>query len=212
MKDEVTPPTTRERLLDAAEILFAEKGVPETSLRELTRRAEANLASVSYYFGSKEGLAAAIVQRRIVPLNDERLRLLKALDEAESRSLESVLTTFFRPPFRIRKEAGVDFTQVASFIQRSASLPEVKRILHGEWRRMSGAYVDALRQALPELSESEAITKLQLSLGAMIFQLRNWDLLEQIRGPLDEEVLLEELLRFCVGGFRAGWVVEEESP
>ncbi len=207
MNDETT---TRDRLLDAAEALFAEQGVSETSLRELTRLAKANLASVSYYFGSKEGLAAAIVQRRIVPLNDERLALLKALTDAESTSLEAILTTFFRPAFRMRKEAGVDFTQVASFIQRSASLPAVRQLLHEEWHRLSDPYVDALRRALPQLSKHEAITKFQLSLGAMIFQLRNWDLMEQIRGgSLDEEVLLEELLRFCVGGFRTQWVAQE---
>lgn len=44
---------TVERILDAAEQLFAEKGFAETSLRLITSKAGVNLAAVNYHFGSK---------------------------------------------------------------------------------------------------------------------------------------------------------------
>lgn len=44
---------TVERILDAAETLFAEKGFAETSLRLITSKAKVNLAAVNYHFGSK---------------------------------------------------------------------------------------------------------------------------------------------------------------
>lgn len=50
----------RNRLLDAALALFAEKGYAKTSTREIAQAAQANIASISYYFGDKEGLYRAV--------------------------------------------------------------------------------------------------------------------------------------------------------
>ncbi|MFC7159731.1 TetR/AcrR family transcriptional regulator [Pseudidiomarina halophila] len=46
--------TTKDKILDAAEVLFAEHGFKQTSLRQITAEAEVNLASVNYHFGSKK--------------------------------------------------------------------------------------------------------------------------------------------------------------
>ena len=67
---------TKNDLLEAAEKLFAEHGFARSSLRAITREAGANLASVNYHFGSKEGLVRAVFARRLEPLNQERLALL----------------------------------------------------------------------------------------------------------------------------------------
>ena len=53
---------TRERVLEVACHLFAEAGFHGTHLREVSRRARANVAVVCYYFGSKEGLYEAVIQ------------------------------------------------------------------------------------------------------------------------------------------------------
>ncbi len=50
----------RLRLLDAGLALFAEKGFAETSTREIAQTAQVNVASISYYFGDKEGLYRAV--------------------------------------------------------------------------------------------------------------------------------------------------------
>jgi len=54
---------TKTRILDAAEKLFAERGFSETSLRLITSKAEVNLASVNYHFGSKKELIRAVLAR-----------------------------------------------------------------------------------------------------------------------------------------------------
>ncbi len=69
---------TRERILRVAEQLFAEHGFNGVSVRTLTAAANVNLAGVSYYFGSKEGLLAAIYDSHCRPMAEERLRLLSA--------------------------------------------------------------------------------------------------------------------------------------
>jgi len=61
---------TRERLLDTAGRLFAERGFHGVSVRDIVREAQANLGAVTYHFGSKEGLFSAAVVRRIQPLKE----------------------------------------------------------------------------------------------------------------------------------------------
>src|SRR4030066_1966021 len=56
------PERTRERLLDAAGEVFAERGDPRATVREICRRANVNIASVSYYFKSKEDLYADVLE------------------------------------------------------------------------------------------------------------------------------------------------------
>ncbi len=70
---------TKDRLLDAAEELFSDRGIDATSLRAVTSAAGANLASVNYHFESKDGLVRSVFLRRLEPLNNERLELLDAL-------------------------------------------------------------------------------------------------------------------------------------
>ena len=64
---------TKERILDAAERLFADEGFAATSLRQITAEAGVNLAAVNYHFGSKESLLTAVFERRVVRWVGRRL-------------------------------------------------------------------------------------------------------------------------------------------
>lgn len=55
-------PDARMRLLDAALPLFANQGFANTSIREIAQAANANVASISYYFGDKQGLYRAVFE------------------------------------------------------------------------------------------------------------------------------------------------------
>ena len=68
---------TRDRLLNTALWLFAEQGFKATSLRQITQEAGANVASVNYYFGSKEEMLNELIRRRVEPLNKRRFALLE---------------------------------------------------------------------------------------------------------------------------------------
>lgn len=50
------PTGTKQKILDAACQLFAEKGYREVTVQEVCRKADANIASINYYFGAKENL------------------------------------------------------------------------------------------------------------------------------------------------------------
>jgi len=68
--------SAKQRILDSAEQLFAERGFSWTSLRAITSAGGVNLAAANYHFRSKEALFHAVLARRLNPLNRERLELL----------------------------------------------------------------------------------------------------------------------------------------
>jgi len=107
----MSQPDTKQRILNAAELLFARDGYHVTSLRSITAEAEVNLAAVNYHFGSKESLLESIIERRLNPLNKVRLGQLDALlQKAEAAgvvpSCRDVLRTFVEPTLRLRKQGS----------------------------------------------------------------------------------------------------------
>lgn len=87
---------TRERLLDVAERLFAERGFAATSVRAITAAAETNLAAVNYHFGSKRGLYVELFRHRLAATRDRRISTLRAFRESAGvgASLEGLLESF----------------------------------------------------------------------------------------------------------------------
>jgi len=87
---------TRERLLDAAETLFAEKGYRDTPLRVVTAAAGCNLAAVNYHFGGKLALYRETFRRRLRALRDRRIQAVhESLRAAGARAdLETLLRSF----------------------------------------------------------------------------------------------------------------------
>jgi AcrR family transcriptional regulator len=63
----------RDRLLDAAEELFCEKGFEGTSVRDIAASADCNIASVNYYFGGKQHLYEEVWRRQLVAIRDVRI-------------------------------------------------------------------------------------------------------------------------------------------
>ena len=64
--------STKDRILHAAEELFAAQGFATTSLRQVTSRADVNIAAVNYHFGSKDNLVNEVFRRRMDEMSAER--------------------------------------------------------------------------------------------------------------------------------------------
>src|SRR5437762_5155319 len=95
---------TKSRILDVAEHLFMEHGFEATSLRSLTSSAGVNLAAVNYHFGSKEELFQAVLTRRLDPMNQERIELLKKLENGSGDrpiACERILAAMLVPALRL---------------------------------------------------------------------------------------------------------------
>ncbi|MEZ0275298.1 MAG: TetR/AcrR family transcriptional regulator, partial [Roseimicrobium sp.] len=74
--------TTKRAILDAAEDLFAERGIDATSVRDITQTAGVNLGAIHYHFGSKNELIVEVFSRGLTPLNQMRMNLLAQVEQA----------------------------------------------------------------------------------------------------------------------------------
>ena len=203
---------TRQRLLDAAEVLFAEQGFAETSLRAITARAKANLAAVNYHFGSKEALLRAVCARRLELLNAERLQRLMAL-EAIGRpvTVEAALAAFIEPSLRLRGEGvhGERFTRLLSRLLIEGS--ETSRaFLRDHYASVLDQFQRTLARTLPGLSAEELRWRLYFTLGVLSFTYAG----TPPRLPFaphssgNEEWLLNQLIQFLSAGLRAPPLLE----
>jgi AcrR family transcriptional regulator len=97
------PVDTREKLMDAARRLYAERGVFNVSLAEVVREAgQRNTSAIHYHFGSREQLLTAIMQPQVLTLQARRRELLA---KARLRSdPESVVEALVRPLVELARE------------------------------------------------------------------------------------------------------------
>lgn len=99
---------TRLALILAAERIFSEEGISNTSLRRITQAAgQRNESAIHYHFGSREGVVAAILDHRTTPINADRVEMLARMAEA-GRPLGSreVAEALCRPLARYLHESG----------------------------------------------------------------------------------------------------------
>lgn len=168
--NEAHPGSTRKRLLDAAEQLFAEHGFAATSLRAVTVAAGANVAAVNYHFGSKEGLFRAVVERAMSSVNAERLRLLAELRVASRKpTVEELVRAFVVTGASIVARSGERGTAVARFLGRVMCEPDpaIRRLFGTEVGPAEGQYLDALRAALPHLPPDEVAFRYRAMIGLL---------------------------------------------
>lgn len=200
-KADQTRPDTKTRILDEAEKLFGLNGFQATSLRDITRSADVNLAAVNYHFQSKDSLIDAVIARRIEPVNAERLRLL---DEAGPKpTLEQVLRAFLKPVYDRRLDA------IVPLLGRVLSNPDlfVDRVFNRHLRSISMRFGEELTRLLPGLPRTELLWRLHFSVGVMTHTLLWGKIFPVITGGLchidDRESLLARTVQFLAAGFRA---------
>lgn len=203
--------STPDRLLAAAEDLFAERGYDAVSVREVARRAGANLAAVGYHYGSKERLFAAALAHRARPLNARRLAQLEALQaRAGTPTLREVLDAFARAMVEEAASGTPSGQQLHRLVSRAfAEADEVARMFfREEMLPVALKFLAAIRRACPGLSERRAGLGMAQFAGAVVHTLR-WAAqppipgLAPVRGAQDAEELLVNLLDFGEAGFRA---------
>ena len=199
---------TRSRILDVAEELFSEHGFDRVSIRDITKKAQVNLAAINYHFGSKEDLIAAIFQRRVIPVNEARLAALDAVERLAKRNpkLEDILEAFIRPtvqcPFGTPK-GGKAFSKLFGRCLSEPS-PKIEVLLKRQFEPLVERLDAALMKALPHLSRSEIFWCMKFTFGALHHWLLTRDrFLPTWLEKVEVEEQIQKLIAFAAAGFRA---------
>ena len=203
------PIDTRSRILDVAEDLFGEWGLDRVSIRDITRKANVNLAAINYHFGSKEDLIAAVFERRVVPVNDARLAALDLVEKAAAKrapKLEDILEAFIRPAIPASAEdanGGAAFSKLFGRCLSEPS-PEVEALLKKQFEPLAQRMHAMLKRSLPRLSRSEIFWRLKFTYGALHHWLLTRDKFRPDWVPdVDAEAQIQKLISFAAAGFRA---------
>jgi AcrR family transcriptional regulator len=200
---------TRERILDAAERLFAAHGFAGTSLRAVTREAEVNLAAVHYHFGTKEDLLRAVLDRVVVPVNRERLERLGQLEAGsgdEPLPVEGILEAFLAPTLRSIRDLGERGVIITRFLGRSYTEPSelVQALAREQYGEVGQRFTEALGRALPHLPEAELHRRFKLVVGVLTYILADAGRTGEYADDLsDVDGMVGRLVAFLAAGLRA---------
>jgi AcrR family transcriptional regulator len=166
-------PSARERLLDCAERLFAERGLRGVSLRAINAEAGLSPAALHYHFGTQEALVEALLERRMAALMARRAALLEALDEApQPPTVRQVLETLIEPMaalLREEGEAGLRYVQLVSRLHAEGDIDHAWVIgRHPDGVERIGPL---MRAALPDVPEPTLLLRAKWAIDLMLFSL-----------------------------------------
>ena len=133
---------TREKILRAAERLFASNGFDRVTLRQIARASDqGNVAAVQYHFGSKTGLLSAIISRHQNEIEERRAQMLA---ESESQGRSEDIETLFRillEPLaeKLDRPSGRAYLRIqAQGFQNEAMRPATRTIVSRIGRSLGG--------------------------------------------------------------------------
>jgi AcrR family transcriptional regulator len=199
---------TRQRLLKAAMELFALYGFAETSVRELTKRAQCNVASVSYHFGSKEKLYEAVMRhvfRQLASRREESLQQLMVQNGGQPK-LRDVLSTFaqaFLGPFLLEEDGNIKLRLLLREMMQPLLPPEVmQRELIAPAQE---ALAEALKAAVPELPP-DRVPLVTYSFVAQLVQVIHLHLFAPAKAAAltsSGQGFLDHIVEFTEGGIRS---------
>jgi len=192
------PIDTRDKILDAAELLFVERGFAATSMRAIASKAEVNLAAANYHFGSKRGLLSAVFHRRVAPITKQRLAGLKQLKESgKALTVRGILEVFFQP--MTSSENNTIVPGVVGWIYGEQEAI-TKPILESEFAETTAAFQEALKPLLAKVSREELGWRFHFIIGAMIHLLRINAPLGVASSRKSFDTGLQRLVDFAVAG------------
>ena len=200
--------STKDRILGAAEELFAQYGFAGTSLRQVTSRADVNIAAVNYHFGSKENLVNEVFRRRMDEMSALRLSRLKTAMDQHPGELEPVLAAFVEPALAMAQDrhGGGAFIRVIAraYAEKNDSL---RKFLSDQYGHVLRDFGKAIATCVPGLSKEELYWRLDFLSGALTYAMADFGLIKRPSGVTEakhRERAAQELIRFASAGLRTG--------
>lgn len=194
---------TRERIIKAAERLFAERGYDAASIRAIVAKARVNQAAINYHFDGKDGLYREVLRTAFRGLTEQQL---EHADEMKAMSREAALADFIRR--QLRPLLGRDeFSRHMRILNWETVRPTAvfRKLLSEEAAPFMGLAMELVRRFQPEADQRTLVAAAVWLLGQCSVFLRNR---EQLAEPpmglvLDEaavEWLAQMVTHWATGG------------
>jgi AcrR family transcriptional regulator len=199
---------TGDRILAAAQKLFAEKGFDSTSVRDITTEAACNVASVNYHFGGKDNLYLETFRATLKALREQRLLILgELMDRTPPPTLEEFLQSFaegFIDPL-VDQNLGPRFMALVTREMFDPRLPRdvfLSEFIHPVLERA----LVALEKSGPPLDPADGRLCIMAMVGQLLHAIKAHHLFTQHESdamPADIADYIPHFVRFAAGGIRA---------
>jgi AcrR family transcriptional regulator len=189
---------TRMRLMDAALDLLAERGEEGVTLRELTDAAGANVAAVSYHFGSLKSLFDAAIEDALERYLDAQQEAVSEL--APESTLEELAAAFARPMIRALSVGGRDLAVMRLVARSGIDPPQRWDRLAGRFDRIRADCLRVLKTNVPDLKDKDLDFRTRCVAGML-----NWLALAPLGAELrnkSKKQLERVLVPVLAGAFR----------
>jgi len=198
--------STKQRILGAAEDLFARRGFAGASLRQVTAAAKVNLAAVNYHFGSKDRLIEEVFRRRLDELNARRLAALKRVVSGPDPQLTEVLAAFIKPALELSldREGGSAFVRVLARAYAEHN-ERLRKFLSDNYGHVLKEFAVAFARLLPKLGKEELYWRLDIVAGALTYAMADFGVIKRRTGQSERdfrERAADHLIRFAAAGLQ----------
>jgi AcrR family transcriptional regulator len=169
---------TRDRIMKAAERLFAERGYDGTSIRAIVARAHVNQAAINYHFEGKDGLYREVLRAAFRGLTEDQLAHAA---EANEMSREEALAAFVRRQLRplLARDEASRHIRIFNW-ETVRPTPVFRRLLSEEAAPFMEVATDLVRRFLPDADHRTLVVAAIWLLGQCSIFVRNR---EQLAGP-----------------------------
>jgi AcrR family transcriptional regulator len=189
---------TRTRLIDATLDLLAERGEEGVTLRELTTAADANVAAVSYHFGSLKSLCEAAVEQALERYLDAQEQTLSAL--GPESTLEELAAAFARPMMRALSSGDRDLDVMRIVARAGIDPPRGWDRFDARFDRIRAQVLQVLKANVPGVKDRDLIFRSRCAAGLL-----NWLVLAPVEAELrekSERQIARQLVPALAGIFR----------
>jgi len=180
---------TQMRLVEAALDLLARRGEEGVTLRDITEAAGANVAAVSYHFGSLKSLCDMAIELALERYLDAQHEAVSAL--GPESTIEESARAFARPMIRALALGGRELAVMRIVARAGIDPPEGWDRLGPRFDRIRTDVVRVLEANLPDVKRQELTFRTRCAAGML-----NWLVLAPIGAELTNksENKLERLL------------------
>ena len=198
---------TTNKILDAAERLFGLRGLYGVTVRDVARDAEVDNSLINYYFGDKDGLFQAVIDRRAASGNQARLA---ALDEYErvagsNLSLEGAFDAFLQPAFTLFMHGEPGWRHFGGIIGHMNNAQEWGgRVMSEHFNPVSERLIALMRKILPHAADEDIYWCYHFLSGAFTFSLAQAGRIDILSGGRFQSTDMEAIHKRLAPLFAAG--------
>lgn len=200
---------TGERILDAAEALFARDGFSAVTVRQIMRKAEADVSLAYYHFKSKRDLFDAVMLRRAEHLNRIRLEALEAVEQRHPDDLATVkeiIDAFLDPLLDLLASDHEEWRPYFALIgQVNSSSEWGGECMTRYFDPLVARFIEALKKAMPQSDDADLYWCYQFLSGALTLTFAETGRIDNLSGGVcrstDMAAIKARMSRFIAAGF-----------